>query len=52
MRIGISGAHGTGKTTLAELLCAHLPGHVTADEPYYRTPLDYLAYLVAAGQPR
>jgi AAA domain len=35
MRIGISGTHGTGKTTLAALLCAHLPGHVTADEPYY-----------------
>jgi hypothetical protein len=90
MRIGISGTHGTGKTTLAETLCAHLPGHVTADEPYYlleeegyefsfpptpddyrallarslrslskpsplpgvvfdRTPLDYLAYLVAIG---
>jgi hypothetical protein len=90
MRIGISGTHGTGKTTLAETLCAHLPGHVTADEPYYlleeegyefdfppsaddyrallarslrclsdlpplpgivfdRTPLDYLAYLVATG---
>jgi predicted ATPase len=90
MRIGISGTHGTGKTTLAEALCAHLPGHVTADEPYYlleeegyefdfppspddyrallarslrclsdppplpgvvfdRTPLDYIAYLVAVG---
>lgn len=90
MRIGISGTHGTGKTTLAEALCAHLPGHVTADEPYYlleeegyefgfppsledyrallarsvrslnsppllpmvifdRTPLDYLAYMDAAG---
>jgi hypothetical protein len=90
MRIGISGTHGTGKTTLAGELCAHLPGHVTADEPYYlleeeghefgfppspedyralmacslrslgslprlpgvifdRTPLDYLAYLVATG---
>jgi AAA domain len=89
MRIGISGTHGTGKTTLAEALCAHLPGHITADEPYYlleeegyefgfpptpddyrallarslqslnrpspagvvfdRTPLDYLAYLVATG---
>ena len=90
MRVGISGTHGTGKTTLAEALCAHLPGHVTADEPYYlleeegyefgfppsledfrallarsvrsltspprlpevifdRTPLDYLAYLAAAG---
>ena len=35
MRIGISGTHGTGKTTLAEELCAHLPGHITADEPYY-----------------
>jgi predicted ATPase len=90
MRIGISGTHGTGKTTLAEALCARLPGHLTADEPYYlleeegyefgfppspddyrallarslqslsaqplqpgvvfdRTPLDYLAYLVATG---
>jgi predicted ATPase len=35
MRIGISGTHGTGKTTLAGALCAHLPGHLTADEPYY-----------------
>jgi predicted ATPase len=35
VRIGISGTHGTGKTTLAEALCAHLPGHVAADEPYY-----------------
>jgi hypothetical protein len=35
MRIGISGTHGTGKTTLAEALCTHLSGHVTADEPYY-----------------
>jgi hypothetical protein len=35
MRVGISGTHGTGKTTLAEALCAHLPGHVVADEPYY-----------------
>ena len=89
MRIGISGTHGTGKTTLAEALCARLPGHVLAEEPYYllaedeyefafppsledyrallecsiqglalpplpeivfdRTPLDYLAYLAAAG---
>ena len=35
MRIGISGTHGTGKTTLAGELCARLPGHVMADEPYY-----------------
>jgi hypothetical protein len=35
VRVGISGTHGTGKTTLAEALCARLPGHVTADEPYY-----------------
>jgi hypothetical protein len=34
MRIGISGAHGTGKTTLAEDLCVHLAGHVPVDEPY------------------
>jgi hypothetical protein len=90
VRVGISGTHGTGKTTLAQALCARLPGHVAADEPYYlleeqgyefgfppsledyramlacsvrslsalpslpgvvfdRTPLDYLAYLAAAG---
>jgi len=35
MRVGISGTHGTGKTTLAEALCADLPGHVAADEPYH-----------------
>ena len=35
MRVGISGTHGTGKTTLAEALCARLPGHLLADEPYY-----------------
>jgi hypothetical protein len=35
MRVGISGTHGTGKTTLAEGLCARLPGHVLAGEPYY-----------------
>jgi hypothetical protein len=34
MRIGISGAHGTGKTTLAGDLCLHLAGHVPVDEPY------------------
>ncbi len=35
MRVGISGTHGTGKTTLAEALCAHLPSHAAMDEPYY-----------------
>ena len=35
MRVGISGTHGTGKTTLAQALCAHLPGDVAADKPYY-----------------
>jgi hypothetical protein len=34
MRIGISGTHGTGKTTLVEALCAHLPGYITVGEPY------------------
>jgi predicted ATPase len=62
VRIGISGTHGTGKTTLAEALCAHLPGHVTADEPYYRleeqgyefgfppSPEDYRALLACSVQ--
>jgi predicted ATPase len=35
MRVGITGTHGTGKTTLAGALCARLPGHVIPDEPYY-----------------
>lgn len=35
MRIGISGAHGTGKTTLVEALCAHMADHAAVDEPYY-----------------
>ena len=35
MRIGVSGAHGTGKTTLVEELCVHLAGHVALDEPYF-----------------
>jgi hypothetical protein len=60
MRVGISGAHGTGKTTLAEALCAYLPGHVAADEPYYLledegyefgfppTPEDYRALLACS----
>lgn len=34
MRIGVSGTHGTGKTTLVENLCERLPGHVSVDEPY------------------
>jgi hypothetical protein len=35
MRVGVSGAHGTGKTTLVQELCVHLPGHVPVDEPYF-----------------
>jgi len=35
MRVGISGTHGTGKTMLVEALCAHRPGYVVEDEPYY-----------------
>ena len=34
MRIGVSGTHGTGKTTLVGELCARLPGHTSIDEPY------------------
>ena len=34
MRIGVSGTHGTGKTTLVEALCEHLRGHLPVDEPY------------------
>ena len=62
MRVGISGTHGTGKTTLAQALCARLPGHVTADEPYYLleeegyafgfppSPEDYRALLARSVQ--
>jgi hypothetical protein len=35
MRVGISGTHGTGKTTLAEALSVHLPGHAVVEEAYY-----------------
>lgn len=88
VRVGVSGTHGTGKTTLVDALCARLAGHVSAGEPYLlleeegyefefppavedfralvrrstqllsspvsqvvfdRTPLDYLAYLLALG---
>jgi hypothetical protein len=35
VRVGVSGTHGTGKTTLVDGLCARLPGHVPAGEPYF-----------------
>jgi len=35
MRIAVSGAHRTGKTTLLEELSRALPNHVVVDEPYY-----------------
>lgn len=35
MRLGISGTHGTGKTTLAEDLCERLGDHRSVDEPFY-----------------
>jgi predicted ATPase len=36
MRIAISGAHGTGKTSLLESLANSLPNHVVIEEPYYQ----------------
>ena len=35
MRIAVSGAHRTGKTTLIEELSRALPSYVVVDEPYY-----------------
>ena len=34
MRIAVSGAHRTGKSTLVEDLCRSLPGHAMVVEPY------------------
>jgi hypothetical protein len=62
MRVGISGTHGTGKTTLAGALCQRLPGYALADEPYYLladegyefgfppSPEDYRALLARSVQ--
>jgi hypothetical protein len=36
MRIAISGAHRTGKTTLIEELARALPNYEAAEEPYYQ----------------
>ena len=35
MKIAVSGAHRTGKTTLVEELCRALPDHLSMNEPYY-----------------
>ncbi len=35
MRIAVSGAHRTGKTTLVEELCRALPAYEAVDEPYH-----------------
>jgi deoxyadenosine/deoxycytidine kinase len=34
MRIAISGAHGTGKSTLVEMLAERLPGYAVVEELY------------------
>jgi predicted ATPase len=34
VRIAVSGAHRTGKSTLVEDLCRSLPGHAPVEEPY------------------
>jgi pantothenate kinase-related protein Tda10 len=51
MRVGISGTHGTGKTTLAGELCAHLPGQVTAEEPYYLLEEERYEFAVPVTSP-
>ena len=35
MRIAVSGAHGTGKSTLIADLARNLPGYAVAEESYY-----------------
>lgn len=42
MKIAITGAHGVGKTTLAEKLQEHLPHYELMAEPYYQ--LEELGY--------
>jgi hypothetical protein len=62
MRVGISGTHGTGKTTLAQAMGARWPSYVMTDEPYYLleeegyefafppAPEDYRALLTRSVQ--
>ncbi|PSK95239.1 ATP/GTP-binding protein [Taibaiella chishuiensis] len=46
MKIAITGAHNTGKTTLAEGLQEFLPGYTFKQEPYYQ--LEEQGHLFAA----
>ena len=53
MRIGISGTHGTGKTTLAKALCARLPGHAlaAAELPTLRSEMNEALLELARDDP-
>src|SRR6187401_1340059 len=46
MRLAVTGAHCTGKTTLVEALVRVLPNHVAIEEPYRQ--LEAEGYLFAA----
>jgi hypothetical protein len=48
MRVGISGTHGTGKTTLAEALCERLP---PAEMPGLRSRMNDALLDLVYGDP-